>query len=152
MPLNQRRDLHFDTLAQILNDARAMVSQPHQTLGKWSAGEICDHLARTMDVMLDGSEMKTPFMLRIAGRISRNYFLSRPMKPGFKVPHWATKSMYPADVTDSEGLAHLESSISRLQSTKQLDPHPIFGKLAPDDAVRLHCRHAELHLSHIVAA
>lgn len=147
----QRRDLHFDTLAQILNDARTMVSQPHQTLGKWSAGEICDHLARTMDVMLDGSEMKTPFILRIVGRLSKKYFLSRPMKPGFKLPPWAAKEMCPANVTDREGLAHLESSITRLQTASQLDPHPIFGNLAPDDVVRLHCRHAELHLSHIVS-
>jgi hypothetical protein len=146
----QRRELHFSSLNEILADAEQVLSKPHRTLGSWSGGQICQHLAKTMDVMLNDVTLRTPLVLRILGPMVKRFVLTRPMRPGFKLPSWAASTLLPAQVSDEEGLAHLRRSIGRLLACADLKPHPIFGKLTLDEAVRLHCRHAELHLSHIV--
>jgi hypothetical protein len=151
MAQHQRRDLHFENLEAILADAEQILGQPHRTLGSWSGGQICEHLAKTMDVMLNDVTFKTPLVIRIVGRMTKRFFLSRPMRPGYKLPRWAASALLPAQVSDEEGLKHLRRSIERLAACGDLKPHPIFGKLNFADAVRLQCRHAELHLSHIVA-
>jgi hypothetical protein len=147
-----RRAIHFESLSQIVTDAETITAQDHRTLGTWTSGQICEHLAKTIDVMVDATSMKTPFVIRVVGRCIRGVVLTRPMRPGMKLPAWASKHLLPEPVDLETGLEHLRSSCSRLEQQSDSMDHPIFGRLTKAQAVKLHCRHAELHLSHIVPA
>ena len=46
-----RRELHFQSIQDILDDVEAVQAAPQiETLGNWSAGQIFKHLANTIDM------------------------------------------------------------------------------------------------------
>ena len=145
-----RRTLSFHTLDDIIQDARAATSQDHTTVGQWTSGQICEHLAKTIDIMVDGTAMKAPLMIGVLGKMFRGYFIKKPMRPGFKLPSWASKYLLPEEVSLCHGIEHLSRACGRLAELQTLRPHPIFGQFTKEQAVQLHCRHAELHLSFIL--
>ncbi len=144
-----RRTLRFQSYDDILADARAMNAQSTRSLGNWSLGQICEHLAKAMEYAVDGAPFKASWLFRVVGPLIKRRILTRPMKPGFRLPKSA--SMYLPQNTDAEaGIARLEKAIARYLQTPQLEPHVIFGPLTRDEYDQLNFRHAEMHLSLIV--
>ncbi len=47
-------------------------------------------------------------------------------------------------------MLNLRQAIHRLQTEEKRAPNPVLGKLTREEWDRLHCRHAELHLSFLV--
>ncbi len=143
-----RRTLHFDNYQQILDDARYLASRPHRQLGNWSLGQVCDHLAKTIDMSLDGSQARFPWLLRMIGPFLLGRLLTRPMSAGFTAPPSAGITPDPQET--QAGLAALERAVARLDQTSQRKPHGLFGPMTREQWDQLHMRHSELHLSFIV--
>ncbi len=143
-----RRPLHFSNYDELLDCARKLSQGPTRQLGNWSLGQICKHLAVTIDSSMDGPAFKPPFLLRLVGPLLKKRFLSRPMQSGFKLPKTAGK-LLPPETTTADGLEHLERSVARLDQVPARAPHPVFGKLSRDQWDQLQFRHGELHLSFI---
>lgn len=145
----RRRTLHFASYQQMLDDVHAMAGRPTRHLGNWSLGQICEHLAKAMEYAVDGAPFTVPWYLRLAGPLVKNRVLTRPLKPGFKLPKSAAAYL-PSNTDAATGIARLEAAIARYQQTAELKPHSVLGHLSRDEWDQLNFRHAEMHLSFIV--
>ena len=147
----ERRELHFHSFDEALADAESLAQGPVTTAGAYSFGQILDHLARTIEVVAGDREGPAiSFPIRVAARLLRSRFVSKPMKPGFKLPSNAQSVFWPeGEVETTAGLEHYRQAIELFKRTDPLPPHPIFGEMSRADQEQLQCRHAELHLSFV---
>jgi hypothetical protein len=144
-----RRKLHFQSYDDILADARAMNSQPTRHLGNWSLGQICEHLAKAIEYAVEGAPFKTGWLLRFVGPLIKKRIISRPMKPGFRLPKSAAQYL-PVNTDAAAGIEQLEKAIARYLQSPTLKPHVIFGPMTREEYDQLNFRHAEMHLSFVV--
>ncbi len=147
-----RRELHFTSMQEMLDDAERLCSARQvSVLGNWQLGRAIEHLARTVDMSLDGAQFKAPWYVRMIGPLFKKQLLSRPMRPGFKLPANAAKFLIPEhECAVESSIAHLRSVVARAHRTDERQPSPVFGRLTRDEWDQLHLRHAELHLSFFV--
>jgi hypothetical protein len=147
-----RRELHFTSLADILADAEMLCStKPVRTLGNWPLGKALEHLARSIDMALEGARFKAPWYIRMVGPLIKKRLLTRPMSPGFRLPAGAAVVLIPEEECElHEALRHLRTSVTRSLATTRRHPSPVLGVLTCEEWDQLHCRHAELHFSFFV--
>ncbi len=148
--MSARRTVHFSTLSEVVQDAEHLLGN-HHTVGQWSFGQICQHLAKTMNAMIDGFGFKAPWWARwFIAPFVKNSCLIKPMRSGFKLPK-AGAALLPEDsITGEEGLRQLKAAVERLSHETASAPHPFFGKLASEEVIQLQLRHCEMHMSFIV--
>src|SRR5262245_19534627 len=148
--LAMRRTIRFSTLPEIVRDAETLLPH-HVTVGTWSFGQICEHLAKMMNGSIDGLDFQAPWFARwFIAPLVKNSMLTKPMSQGFQLPPNA-KPILPCNSTSPEsGLKQLKAAVERLQQEAPRALHPFLGKLASEEWMQLHLRHAELHLSFIV--
>ncbi len=148
--MSARRTVRYSTLSEVVQDAEHLVGN-HHTVGKWSFGQICQHLAKSMNASIDGFGFQAPWWVRwlIAPAI-KNSILLKPMKPGFKMPKAAAALLPDDSVTADEGLRQLKGAVERLSHETPTAAHPVFGKMASEEVIQLHLRHCEMHMSFIV--
>jgi hypothetical protein len=147
-----RRELHFSNLGDMLADAEVLCSsKPVTVLGNWRLGNALEHLARSMDMALDGAQFRPPWFVRMLGRWIKKRMLTQPMRPGFQLPAYAAKYLIPLHECEMhEALAHLHAAVARSMATTRRHPSPLLGPLTVEEWDQLHLRHAELHLSFFV--
>jgi hypothetical protein len=151
--VQDRRALKFDSLQEILDDVERLNQGPMRTLGNWSGGQILRHLTIALNASVDGVSMHVPLHMRIFGRMISGWILKKGMSAGFLLKGPAADALVPPPTTWEEGLAGFRKAIGRLQADPHRAPrHPLLGPLAPGQWDRLHCRHAELHLSFLIPA
>jgi hypothetical protein len=149
-----RRELHFNSLQDIAADVDKLAeAKDIRTLGNWTAGQIFQHLATTMNGSIDGMAFRAPWYIRfIVQTFFKRRFLTKPMSPGFQLPEQAANVLLPPPTGLEEGLANCRKALQRLQADSQRAPSPVLGVLTREEWEQLHCRHAELHLSFLVPA
>jgi hypothetical protein len=147
--ISGRRNVEFSSYQGILDDARYLASRPTRQLGNWSLGEICEHLASAMNMAVDGPPFKPSWLIRIVGPLIKKRYLSRPFKPGFKLPSNATALM-PSGADADKGIAALARAIERIQRTIDRKPHPVFGRMTNEEWDRMQYLHSAMHSSFIV--
>jgi hypothetical protein len=148
--VTNRRNLHFDTIEEILADVESLNRGKFRTLGNWSAGQILQHLTIVMNGSIDGSPFRVGWPLRVIGRLAKKRFLAKGMKPGLKLTAVAAEALVPAPIGWEEALAGFRRAIHRLQTEPDRKPHGFFGPMTRDEWNRLHCHHSALHLSFLV--
>jgi hypothetical protein len=147
-----RRELHFTSLGDMLADAELLCStRPVIALGNWRLGRALEHLARSIEMSLDGAKFTPSWYIRWLGPWIKNRMITQPMRPGFQLPAYAAKFLIPEEECEMhDALAHLHSAVTRLQTTTTRHPSPLLGPLTLEEWNQLHLRHAELHLSFFV--
>ncbi|MFM9964082.1 MAG: DUF1569 domain-containing protein [Planctomycetaceae bacterium] len=150
--MSTRRTVRYSALSEVVQDAEHLIGN-HHTVGNWSFGQICQHLSKTMNASIDGFGFQAPWWVRwLVAPMVKNSFLTKPMKPGFKIPEYG-KAFLPDDsVPAEEGLRLLKAAVERLSHETPTASHPAFGKLASEEIMQLHLRHCEMHMSFIVPA
>jgi hypothetical protein len=149
-----RRQLHFNSVDEILADVEQLAKGKIRTLGNWTPAQILTHLATHMDKSIDGFKGRPPWFIRLVGRwYFKNRFLNKGMPPGFQLPANAAKEFI-ADpgVRFEESLAGFRRAVERQKTETKRVPSPFLGPMTLEDWNRLHCRHAELHLSFLTPA
>jgi hypothetical protein len=146
-----RRPLHFETYDDIRRDVQQLMQRSVSSLGNWTVGQNLHHLAKSFDASIDGMGVQLPGWMRLIAKAFKGWFLSRPFKPGFKLP----ASMEPAlgpdhDVSTDDGFRMLLAAIDRIERDPRRARSPAFGEMPESDWIKLHCRHSELHLSFLV--
>ena len=146
-----RRSLSFDNLEDIARDVRAVTGGPCDTTGGWTAGQICAHLAEFFRISNHGSTVRLPWPMRAIGRLLKMLKVyRRPIKPGIRLPKRAAAAWVPSPGVDLEDSRRdLLDQIALAQRVPMTHPSPLFGPTTHDQWIKLHCRHAELHLSFI---
>jgi hypothetical protein len=143
-----RRLLHFDTLENILADLDDLSKKKVRSLGNWTLGQVYRHLATTMYSSVDGFGFAVPWPFRVIGKLfMKKRLINWSMKPGFNHPAQAAQVLVPGPTPDDEGLAALRGALHRLQTESKRVPSPFLGELTHAEWDKMHCRHAELHLS-----
>jgi hypothetical protein len=147
--------LRFETLDQVLTDVQALADADAKgTLkccGNWTLGQNLNHLATWVDYSYDGVPMKIPFFVPWMLRPMKNRFLTKPMRPGSKIPKIPGGTLATDVVSTADGLAHIQKSFGRLAGEVPVRPHALFGKMKHNEWIAQHLRHAELHLSFLTA-
>jgi Protein of unknown function (DUF1569) len=148
---SDRRTLHFDSLEQAIAEAESLTRATVTTTGKYSLGQILEHLARTIEIALGQRSAPTiPFPIRMAARMMRPRLLNKPMRSGFKLPSKSQSVFWPDhDVEAEAGLQHYRDAIALFHRTDPHPTHPLLGDITRAEHTQLQCRHAELHLSFV---
>ena len=145
-----RREVDYRTLDDIVADAERLVAAGASTTGNWSVGRILEHIARVMDMSVDGSEIKVPWPVRfILGKCFKQRFLNNKMKPGYKLAPKVAAEIVPDEIDTQAGLEHLQKAVGRLKQETHREPSPFLGPMDIDQWNQLHCRHSELHMSFV---
>lgn len=147
----RRRQLRFQTIDEAVELSERLAAGQVETTGKFSYAQILEHLARAMDTVT--GHVKTdpvPFPIRVVGRVIRPFLITRPFRPGIKLPKKTQSLLWPEDSIDVQtGLQHFKEAVDRFQRTQPLLPHPVFGSMSRAQHEQVQCRHAELHLSFV---
>ena len=147
-----RRPLHFNTLADIAADVEQLTkAREIRTLGNWSAGQVVQHVATTMNKSIDGFNFRVPWPIRLVlPLLLKRRFLTQTMSPGFKLSGKAEAEMVSPPISLEDAARNLREAVARLQRESKREPHPALGKLTAEEWEQLHCRHSELHLSFLL--
>jgi hypothetical protein len=148
-----RRPVQYAALDDIVFDARRAVGSQAGTTGKWSLGQIIEHLATANDKLIDGFGFSAPWPLPIVGRVFfKNRLLTKGMSPGFNLNPKAAAILVPKETIDAAAaLEHLRESVERLKTEQKSSAHPFLGPLTVKERDLLCLRHAELHMSFVKA-
>ncbi len=147
----RRREVRFGCLADVLADLDWLERNDCVSVGNWSIGQILEHLTLAIVGFFDGFGFRASWLSRIViAPLLKNYVLTRPMRPGFKLRESAGPLAHPEDPAVPVAIARLRSAIARLECESPSHPHPFFGRLCREEVVALMLRHCELHLSFIV--
>lgn len=152
MPINTkkvegRRSVRYESLDELLADARRLSGSGVRTLGNWSPGQVYEHLARSFDGSIDGVGFSIPAPARwMMSLLFKRKFLKKEIPAGFK----STDPFIPGETSAEEGLASLEKAISRQKQESQRVLHPAFGNIGREGWNDFNLRHAEMHMSFLV--
>ena len=126
----------------------------HTTVGNWSLGQICGHLAQAIHRTIDGFPPSTriPWILRkTVCRLLLWHILRTGRFPaGFQAP----AECQPAAGADARVEAEsLRAALRRLAAHPgPLVEHPLSGPVSRGVWERFHCIHCALHLSFAIPA
>ncbi len=147
----QRRSIAFSTLEEVRADIEELAGGSYVTVGKWSFAQILDHLASSLNASIDGFPFKASFFVRwFVAPMIKNSILTKQMKPGFNLPKKFSSYLPSDECTMDEALPKVLAAIKRFETELPLADHPFFGKMASEEWMNLHIRHAELHMSFVV--
>ena len=148
---SQRRPVAFVTLQDVLKDVRHLSGVDVTCVGNWSFAQILEHLARAIDASIDGFSFRANWLVRVlVAPLIKNRLLTRPMKPGIRLPRRANSYLPDPDTDFNSAHTPLESAVQRLATTTPTAAHPFLGRLSDREWLALHLRHAEMHLSFVV--
>lgn len=146
-----RRKLRFQNLNQIVEDAGALVADPHAaTLGNWSLDHLLSHLAVSIEGSLDGIDARAPWFVRLFAPLIKSRALDGGITPGVRVPKELEARSFPAGGSPAAALERLRKAVARANAGKMTARHPFFGPLTHEEWLKFHLRHAELHLGFVV--
>lgn len=141
----ERRALRFARLDEVMPDVDRLLAG-HTTVGNWSLGQICNHLAATLRVAMDPPKKMPWIVRRTLGPILLRHFLRRDSLPaGFKAP----AMLVPKPGLDARAEAEALRATFRLFQERIPDEfdHAFFGKVRKTEFARLQCLHCAHHLS-----
>ena len=142
-----RRKLHFADADAMVREVEALLATGYTRAGKWSLGQMCDHLARVIEMSLDGYPMMMPAPVRwlIRWIAFKKVQRHEPLSRSVKAPKWL---MPPDNVEDRAGADRLNEVVARWKAhTGPMRPSPIFGTMTNEEWRNVHLWHAEHHLS-----
>jgi hypothetical protein len=144
-----RRTLEFARLDEVMPEVDRLLAG-HATVGNWSLGQICNHLAGMYRMSVEGFGVQMPWLFRATlGRVfKKKIFAERRMKAGIKVPERFLPKPGLDDRAEAEAL---RASIAHYRAHPEpRAPHPFFGQLTGDEWDRVHLIHSAHHLSFAV--
>jgi Protein of unknown function (DUF1569) len=147
-----RRSVRYNSYDEFLADAERLAAAKTRTLGNWSLGQIFLHLAKNLDMMIDGPPFLLPAPVRLfMWLFVKGKMLRETLSPGFNLPKKA-EGFLPEPTTTEAGLHRLRAAVARVKGTAERGLHPGFGQMGPGEWDQFQLRHCELHMSFVVPA
>ena len=140
-----RRSLQFASLDEIMPEVDRL-SQGNKTVGHWTFGQICDHLATVNRALADApAEPKPDPSLRVSDEMKQEVFATGLLAENMPMPGDLTT---PDDVEPTEAVNRLRAATAHYQASPgPVMDHPFYGPLSKeewDQVIRIHSAH---HLS-----
>jgi hypothetical protein len=152
--VTSRRDLHFDSIDQVLAEVDRLVEAERagklKHVGNWTLGQTLGHLACWTEYGYTDFPLKPPFFIRWFLRLRKNSWLHKPMQPGLRIPGVAGGTMATEPMPLDEALPRFRKVMERLKTEEPPVPSPALGKLTHQESIAITLRHAELHLGFMV--
>jgi hypothetical protein len=145
---DRRRSLSFADLSQIVPNVQR-IRGADRTVGRWTLGQICTHLANSFHGSIDGLDLSRH-------RFKRFFFSRQLLRYTFRYGIPASYRVDPgiepqSDVDPDEAIEELTRAIERYRNHHgPLEAHPLFGKMPREAWDRVHCIHCAHHLSFVV--
>ena len=140
-----RRALRFRSFDEVMPDVERLLAG-HTTVGSWSLGQICRHLAVVLRRVVD-LPASTPFdASKFVGEEQKNAVLASGVLPeGFPAP----PEVVPDETLDARAEAdNLRQALAYYRaSAGPVIPHRLFGPLTKDEWHQLQLVHLAHHLS-----
>lgn len=144
------RQLTFGNIAELRAELdRISVAQKAGSLtagGHWTPGQIMGHLAKWISFGYEGMPREVPWFVRLVGYWLKRRILYGPVRAGVKIPGVEGGTFGTQEVPFDKGRSTLLEELERLEHQMPPTPHPIFGRLTHTEWIRMHLKHAELHL------
>jgi hypothetical protein len=144
------RELRFATIDELFRDAEMLVDADHAgkltRLGNWTLGQALGHVASWADYAYEGYPAKPPWFVKVICRLTKQRFLNGPMPRGFRMPRVEAGTFAIDEMPAAEGLERVRRAFERLERTPPTAPNPAFGRLTAEEWLRMHLKHAALHL------
>jgi hypothetical protein len=141
-----RRNLSFTSLDRVMPDVDRLL-EGHTTVGNWSLGQICNHLATAIVGSVEGYPVRAPWIVRkTIGRVKRRQVLDSGTIPeGAKLP----EKYLPKPGLDARAEAEALRAALMVFAGNTRPPvlHPFFDHMSREEWTRLHCIHCAHHLS-----
>ena len=144
-----RRSLSFRTLDDVMPEVERLLAG-HETVGAWSLGQICEHLALVLRRVVDLPVTAHSDPSTWAPASKRNEILDSGALPE-GIP--GIPEIMPSRSVDvREAADFLRSAIAHYKAspTGPVAPHRVFGPLSRDEWTRIQCIHCAHHLSFAV--
>jgi hypothetical protein len=143
----ERRILEFTSLDDVMPEVERLLAG-HVTVGTWSLGQICHHLATGIRLTLNAPKRQretTPEQ-----DVARHEFFREGKFPDGMPAPIAALVPPPDRDTHTEAEA-LRAAIRRFVETdRALPAHPRLGPMTREDWTRFHCMHCAHHLGFAV--
>ena len=141
----ERRTLDFGSLDQVMPDVDRLL-EGHSTIGNWSLGQICNHLATAITGSVEGYPMRAPWIVR---KTIGPWVVGRILTTG-RFPAWIRlpEKYVPKPGVDARAEAEALRAALRLFASHAgpLAEHPLCG-VSREVWDSLHCIHCAHHLS-----
>lgn len=146
----EHRTLRFESMVEAMAEVERLAAAEVKTTGQFSLGQILEHLARTLEIVLGKRELpKVALPMRFFARLMRSSVL-RKASTGFKLPDAAQSVLWPTEpVSTEEGLARIRAAYEAFQACNTFPKHPFFGDMTKEQNHALQCRHFEGHLGFV---
>jgi hypothetical protein len=147
--MSRRRVLSFERVDEIMPDVERLLAG-HETVGRWSLGQICNHLAMTFRGSVEGFPTLYPWAVRrlLGPILFRQLDRMGHMREGFKIPGDLTPKPGLDAVAEAEAL---RTAIRVYQEhTGPFAENPVLGRMDRRQWDRLQCIHSAHHLSFAV--
>lgn len=150
-----RRTLRFESVPECLEEIARLCEAERagrlKQLGNWTLGQTLGHLASWIEYSYTAFPMKRPpWIVRAITKMMLGRFLNKAAPAGFRLPG-APAGTYGTEACGlDEGEARARAAYERLLRERATVPSPLFGLLPQEKLIKLHLRHAELHLSFFV--
>jgi hypothetical protein len=149
-----RRTLRFTSLDDLRADLDHLEDAFYdgcvRPAGNWTPAQVLNHLAAFINFAYDGYPPQLPppgLIMRLFARLLGTKILDKGFPPGIRMPGIAAGTFGADDSPFEDALTRLRHAIDRLEASAPTIPNPVLGFLSHHDWIRLHLRHAELHLS-----
>lgn len=150
--MSERRTLTFTSLDQVMPEVDRLLASGYDPAGKWSLGMICNHLASTYILSVEGfpaKVMSSKLFHATIGRIIKGKVLgSGSMPAGIKLPEEVLPRPSLDDRAEAEALRAAIGQYGLHQGP--VADHPAFGKMTRAEWDRIHMIHSGHHLSFLV--
>ncbi len=145
-----RRTLQLTSLDDVIPEVDRLLQGGYRTVGNWSLGQACNHLALAIQGSVEGFAGAAPWPVRASlGRLMKRRILSRGKMPErAKLP----EEFHPREGLDDRAEAEALRAAIRLfgQHAGAMADHPFFGPTLPEEWQQFHTIHAAHHLGFII--
>lgn len=147
------RSLTFRDANEVIQEIERLKQSGYQRLGNWSLSQICEHLDKTIQIGLNGSEFRLPWILRVTmGKWILNWSLRNNRMPNFRVN--APKSLLPKEQSTADDKSVIDRCIARHKEAAEfpgpVKNYPLVNHISLEDWRKVQWMHAARHLGFLI--
>lgn len=140
----------YDDFDAVVRQVRYLQEEGYQSTGRWTLGQICRHLAKTVHFSITAGDHNRQTLLgALRSWVIRFLVLNcKVVKTGIPAP---AELEVNEEVSDELGIREYEGAVERfLEYAGEMKFHPAYGKMSKSQWRKAHLHHAAMHLDFLI--